>query len=173
MKCPRTRAAALAALLCASAVAQAQATEAPLNPAELAQCAQQVQTLRHDAPRLNAQSERLEARRTQITARGEKLKADVAAGQTDQLHANLALRERRQQHNAEASAFNGEIAQFVREVNALNLLKDQYDRNCSTRPFRRNDLQALPPEARRAMQMGLSDVVVPYVEGRPSVPLAP
>lgn len=156
------RAAALLVLLISPVAVLA--NETPLSPVELANCAQQVQTLRSDAPRLSAWSEDLEARRARINARGDSLKLDVAQQQKDDLQKGLALHDRRQQHNSEAGAFNVEIERFKREVAVINGLKDRYDRECSTRPFRRSDLMALPEAQRRAMQMGLADVVVPYIE---------
>lgn len=158
----------LAAALCLLAGA-AFANEAPLSPAELSQCAHRVQTLRNDAPRLNLVSERLEARRMQINRRGDNLRAAASGVDRTDLQAGLDLHTRRQQHNAEASAFNAEIEQFKREVNAINALKNDYDRSCAQRPFRRSDLAALPEPTRRAMQMGLADIVVPYLDGAPSI----
>ena len=162
MKTTMHHAAALLALLMGPGTALA--NETPMSPTELAACAQQVQTLRSDAPRLNAWSQQIEARRSTINARGDSLKLDAAQQQKNDLEAGIALHDRRQQHNAEASAFNAEIERFKREVNAINVLKNQYDRACSTRPFRRADLMALPEAQRRAMQMGLADVVVPYLD---------
>ena len=147
------------------------AAETPLSAPELAQCAQRVQTLRSDAPRLNQQSVRLEQRRALINRRGDQLKASAAQLQRDDLQAGLELHTRRQQHNAEATAFNAEIAHFRQQVDALNLLKDDYDRSCAQRPFRRADLMALPAPQRQAMQMGLADIAVPYIQGSQSASL--
>lgn len=137
----------------------------PLSPNELAQCAQRVHTLRSDAPRLTEQSVRLEQRRALINHRGDQLKLSVANAQRDDLKSGLDLHSRRQQHNAEATAFNAEMERFKQQVNALNVLKNDYDRSCSQRPFRRSELMALPEPQRRAMQTGLADIVVPYIDG--------
>ena len=46
----------------------------------------------------------------------------------------------------------------------MNNLKAKYDQQCAFRPYRRADLDALPPAQRQAMLTGLSDVSVPYLD---------
>lgn len=142
----------------------AAAGPAPLDLAALRECAARVQTLRSESPGLLRQSAALEARRQVLDGQAQALQAEAARADPDALEAQLALRQRRQQHNAEAQAFNDEIARQRQQIDALNVLKRSYERDCADRPYRRADLEALAPAAREAMRAGLDDIEVPYVD---------
>jgi hypothetical protein len=145
----------------------AQADAAPLKPDELRRCASQVQQLRADSPRLSEQSLEIDRERQQINQQTAALKAEDERLKPDDLKAGLDLHQRRQRNQAQAAALNARLGRLRREIQALNLLKTDYDRNCSNRPYRRADLDTLPENARNAMRAGMSDVQVPYIEAAP------
>lgn len=158
-------AAMLAALAFSAAVhAQQAPVQAPLSPAALAQCAQQALTLRTDAQRLNADNARFDAERAQINAEKAAIEAAAASTPKDDLDAHLALHQRNDAHVARATDFNNRIEQHKREIDQINVVKQQYDRNCSGRSYRRAELEALPPPLQDAMRRGLQDIVVPYLD---------
>lgn len=66
-------------------------------------------------------------------------------------------------YNAAAAAFNQRMDTFRENVKALNRVKRDYHRRCHGRPYARSDLLTLPAAQQKAMQQGLSDVVVPFL----------
>jgi len=161
----RNRAARLAALATGLMFAgMAQAEAPPLRLEELRRCASQVQQLRSGSAVLTAQSQRIELERNQINQRTAALSAEDVRLQPDNLKAGLDLHERRQRNQAEAQALNARLDQLRRQIDELNLLKADYDRGCSNRPYRRADLDTLPEPARAAMRSGMADVQVPYID---------
>lgn len=136
----------------------------PLSREALAQCAQQALTLRTDSQRLNADNDRFDAERVQINAEKAAIEAAAANVAKDDLNANLALHQRNDAHVARATEFNARIEEHKRQIDQLNGVKQQYDRNCSGRSYRRAELEALPAPMQDAMRRGLQDVVVPYLD---------
>lgn len=169
----RNRIASLVALACAAMTASAavHAEAAPLSVAELARCAGDALHLRDESARLNQLNAKLDQRREALNRRSAALEAESAQLDRSNLDAGLELNARQKQHNAEAESFNGEIARIRQDISAINGVKDNYDRNCSQRPYRRNDLATLPPAAQAAMRAGLADVAVPYLDTRVIRPL--
>lgn len=159
---------ALAGALTAGA---ARAEPAPLSSAELARCASDALQLRQESARINQLNATLDQRREAINRRSAALDAESAQLDRSNLDAGLELNARQQQHNADANSFNGEIARIRDDITAINGIKDRYDRSCSERPYRRNDLAALPAAAQAAMRSGLADVEVPYLDPRVLKPL--
>ncbi len=155
----------LAIALGASAPARAQ--PALLSHDELHRCATQVQSLRQDSDRLMRQTTQMQARKSSIEAQALKLQAEGDALPADDLRGHLALNERRKQHNEETVAFNAQIAQLKQQIGAVNVVRQQYDQNCSSRSYRRTDFNGLAPDAQQAMRAGLDDVRVPYLDGDP------
>lgn len=148
--------------LSASTVAVAEGK--PLSLPELQRCSGQVQQLRADSAKLTQQSQQLNAERDAINQRTAALTAeDAKTAQTD-LKNGLALHQRRMDNQAQAAALNARIAPLRREIDSLNLVKADYDRNCSGRPYRRADLESLPESQRSAMRAGMGDVQVPYID---------
>jgi uncharacterized protein YaiL (DUF2058 family) len=148
--------------LSASVVAKAEGT--PLTLPELQRCSSQVQQLRSDSSKLTQQSTQLTAERDVINQRTAALTAeDAKTAQTD-LKNGLALHQRRMDNQAQAAALNARIAPLRRDIDSLNVLKADYDRNCSGRPYRRADLDTLPEGQRSAMRAGMNDVQVPYID---------
>lgn len=135
----------------------AQAEQAPLSAVELAQCADQVQTLRAKSARLNQKNAEFEKRRTDIKARSGELNDGAKLSAIDENQKRLRL-------NTDVLRFNGDIKQFGSDVAALNVVKKNYDARCSGRSYRHSDFASLTPGARAAMQAGLSDVQVPYTQ---------
>ena len=158
-------------LACVLAAGAAHAEPAPLSSAELARCASDALQLRKESVRLNQLNASLDQRREAINRRSAALDAESAQLDRSDLDAGLELNARQQKHNTEANTFNGEIARIRDDIAAINGVKDRYDRNCSQRPYRRNDLAALPADAQAAMRAGLSDVEVPYLDTRVIKPL--
>lgn len=124
--------------------------EALLGTEALAECAEQVKTLRSEAERLNAQAAEQDARRERLEAQRQNLHNDS---------------ESRERYNEAARAFNEEVAAFQEELTEINALKTRYTENCAGRDYRREDLEALPKAQQEAMQRGLSDVRIPYDAG--------
>lgn len=163
--------AALSLGLTAAAIAHAESQ--PLTLPELQRCASQVQQLRQDSARLTQQSSQLAAERDAINQRSAALTAeDARTAQTD-LKNGLALHQRRMDNQAQAVALNARLAPLHREIDSLNLLKADYDRNCSGRPYRRAELDTLPEAQRVAMRAGMSDLRVPYIDPASAVTAAP
>ncbi|WP_043769393.1 hypothetical protein [Algiphilus aromaticivorans] len=121
--------------------------QAPLTAEVLAQCAEQVKTLRSEAERLNAQAAEQAERRERLEAQRQKLRENS---------------ESRKRYNEAARAFNDKVAAFQEELAEINALKTRYAENCASRDYRREDLDALPQAQREAMRRGLSGVRVPY-----------
>ncbi|WP_428309536.1 hypothetical protein [Hydrocarboniphaga sp.] len=135
-----------------------------LSLPELQRCSSQVQQLRTDSSKLTQQSQQLNAERDAINQSTAELTAeDAKTAQTD-LKSGLALHQRRMDNQAQAAALNARIAPLRREIDSLNLIKADYDRNCSGRPYRRADLESLPESQRSAMRAGMGDVQVPYID---------
>ena len=135
----------------------------PLSLNELRACASQVQQLRSESIRLVELSPRNDLKRNTINARTAALKAERARLSADDLKAGLDFHQRNKAHHAETLAFNAEMAQYRNDVVAVNTLKSRYDQRCNGRPYRRSDLDALPEAERHAMQIGLSDIEIPYL----------
>ena len=68
----------------------------------------------------------------------------------------------RKRYNEAARAFNEEVADFQRDLDAINALKARYAENCAGRDYRRADLNTLPEAQQKAMRRGLDDITVPY-----------
>ena len=136
----------------------------PLNRAELARCAAQVQTLRSDAPRLTQTSQTYDQRRQAINQRSAELRVLRDGVSPDDLAQGLAIRQQLQEHRERTIAFNAQVEQLKRDLIGLNALKQDYDRNCAKRSYRRSDLETLPPEQQSAMRAGLSGIAVPYLD---------
>lgn len=160
----------LAALLAATMPAAAQPP--PLGAAALAQCADYALRLRSESPQLNAQNAQLDQRRAFINQRSAALRAESAQRDRSDLQQGLDLHTRQQAHRREAASFNAEIAQIRREIAAINEIKNRYDQDCSQRPYRRKDLEALTPAQQQAMRAGLDDIEVPYVTPTPASALS-
>lgn len=124
-----------------------------LGAGALAECAEQVQTLRSEAQRLNAQAAQQAERRERLEAQRQNLHEDS---------------ESRERYNEAARAFNEDVAAFQEELTAINALKARYAENCAGRDYRRSDLDALPEAHRKAMRRGLDDVSVPYAVRDPA-----
>ncbi|SEQ97791.1 hypothetical protein SAMN04488038_11384 [Solimonas aquatica] len=159
------------ALLLGSAAAQAE--PAVLSGEALAACAQAALQLREQSPRLLQSSEQLEAERARINQRSAELKAQAAATPRDDLRAQLELRERRNAHNAQARDFNLRMDALKHDIDALNVVKDDYTQHCAQQSYRRSELAQLPPAAQEAMRMGLQDLQVPYIDSAAPSPAAP
>ncbi|MGQ0698976.1 MAG: hypothetical protein ACT4PZ_12130 [Panacagrimonas sp.] len=162
----------LALALTASLTCGAAQTQAPaLSAEQLARCAGQVQSLRDESARIHTLNAQHDRTRDAINARSAALKAERNTIDPDDLDAGLNLRERLAQHTANTLAFNAEIAKIRGEINAVSALKDEYDRNCAQRPYRRTDFDSLPEAARNAMRAGLSGVQVPFLDpASPPIP---
>lgn len=151
--------------LCTATWSAARAGDAePLSAAELARCAGQVQQLRGESARILAENARLDTQRAGIEARRREIHEAASTQARGDLAAGLALSERRQNLNAEAIAFNGQIAQIRSDIAAVNQVKAAYESGCAQRPYRRRDLEQLPQAAQDAMRAGLADVEVPYTD---------
>jgi hypothetical protein len=148
----------------AAANAESPTSQPPLSREALAQCAQQALSLRTDSQRLNADNDRFDVERTQINAEKASIEATAASVAKDDLNAHLALHQRNDAHVARATEFNARIEAHKRQIDQINGVKQQYDRNCSGRPYRRAELEALPAPLQDAMRRGLQDVVVPYLD---------
>lgn len=145
-----------------SGTAQAQAE--PLSAEALAQCASKVQHLRSEAPRLLVRSEQSDVQRESILQRQRALAEEAKNIGSEDLRAGLDYSERRRLLNDEARTFNAGIERLRAEIDAINLVKQQYDAACAQRPYRRSDFERLSPEAQAAMRAGLDGIEVPYLE---------
>lgn len=157
----------LAAVLCGALVgfAPARAEQAQaLSPEQLATCAGLVKALRSEAPRLTGLSHSYDQRRDFINNRSAALQAERKTIDPDDLSRGLDFRQRMQKHTAETIEFNQQVETLKRDVTAINLSRDRYDRECARRPYRRADLEALPADDAEAMRAGLSGVQVPYLD---------
>lgn len=146
------------------------ANEVPLDREALNACATQVHNLRVESIRLTQKNSELEPRRRAINERSAALKAERDAVPGDDFERSLAVRKSLQEHHAQTLAFNAEVEQLKREIVAVNALKQDYDRSCANRPYRRSDLAALPEAQRGAMQTGLNSVQVPYLDPATGTP---
>lgn len=155
---------AAGALTMVAGTAMAQTAPAPLDSAALNACATQVQNLRVESNRINQKNAELDVRRKAINERSAALKTERDNVPADNLERGLAVRASLQEHVSNTVKFNAEIEQIKREIVAVNLLKQNYDRDCANRSYRRNDLAALPEAQRAAMQAGLGGVQVPYLD---------
>ena len=134
---------------------------APLAPDALARCATQVQTLRQESARLLQTNSEYEVRRNTYNARSATLKAERDALTPDDLAAGLAWKQRQQEHQAQLVAFNADVEKLKTDIRAVNVVKREYDAGCAGRPYRQDDLKALPEPMRNAMTSGLGGVEVP------------
>jgi hypothetical protein len=159
----RTALAMSAAMMFGTGLATA-ANDTALSASELARCANQVERLRTESARLTQWNTQLDVRRDLINARAADLDKEAATIPKDDLKRGLDYVDRRKAHQAEAIKFNAEIDQIRKDIAALNVVKDEYDRNCADRSYRRSDLDALPAGPRTAMQAGLQGVAVPYID---------
>lgn len=130
----------------------------------LAQCATQVQHLREESARLNRHNGELDVQRKDINQRSAALQAERASLAPDDVEKGLNYRQRLQAHNANTLAFNARIEQIRLDIDAINVRKLEYDRECAKRPYHRADLDTLPTAQREAMRAGLSGVEIPYIE---------
>ncbi|MGB0218980.1 MAG: hypothetical protein ACPGJF_06570 [Sinimarinibacterium flocculans] len=147
-------------LVAGSAWAQSE----PLDADALARCAQQVQQLRSEAPRLLARNAQLDEQRESIQQRQRALAAEAKGIGSEDLNAGLGYSERRRALNDEARAFNAEIERIRDEIRAINVVKQQYAANCAQRSYRRSDFERLSPQAQAAMRAGMDGIEVPYTE---------
>ena len=154
----------IAAMLLAQASSSAFADGGALSRDELNHCATQVQALRSESTRLTSESFDANAQKSAYEARSMQLKAQAEALQPDDMKGSLALLEEQKQHNADLAAFNARIAQLRKQITEINTVRTQYDQNCSNRPYRRTDFYGMPETSQKAMQAGLSDVTVPYID---------
>lgn len=139
-----------------------------LSADELATCAGHVQRLREESPRLLQAGAHLDAERNALMRRRDGLYASAGG---DDLREGLERRQAREQLDTEMRAFNRRVEATRAEIAALNASWRDYDRLCSQRPYRRSDLERLPPAAQAAMRAGLQDVRVPYLpEALPESP---
>lgn len=145
------------------------AADTALGADELAACAERVGHLRTESARLLQQNGRLDAQRASLLDRRRGLESEPAP-RADDLNANLARYERRQQLEDETLVFNEQIERIRGEIATLNGVWKEYDARCANRPYRRSDLERLPPDAQQAMRAGLADVQVPYIPDRMSAP---
>ncbi|MGQ0619208.1 MAG: hypothetical protein ACT4QA_04685 [Panacagrimonas sp.] len=153
----------LGAMLSASVQAGDDGTR--LTADALARCANQVKTLREESARLMQLNARHDQTRAMINHRSAALQAERDAMSPDDLAKGLDFNQRMIRHTFETATFNQTIAEFKREIIAIDALKTDYDRHCAQRPYRRADLDALPDAAaREAMRAGLSGVQVPYLD---------
>jgi outer membrane murein-binding lipoprotein Lpp len=136
----------------------------PLGAGALAQCAQQVQQLRSEAPRLLARNAQLDVQRESIRRRQHAMSEEAKGIGSGELEAGLDYSERRRVLNDEARTFNAEIERIRGEIDAINAVKQQYTANCAQRSYRRSDFERLSPEAQAAMRAGLEGIEVPYIE---------
>lgn len=150
--------------LALAAMSSARAEAPPLSAPELSRCATQVQNLRAESLRLTQKNTEMEPRRRAINERSVALKAERDAVPADDMDRSLAVRQSLQEHHAQTVEFNTQVEQLKREIVAVNALKQDYDRDCANRPYRRSDLAALPDAQRSAMQVGLGGVQVPYLD---------
>jgi hypothetical protein len=161
------RAGVFAALAVVTGVATAQQTQTPatqpsaLSAPALARCATQVQTLRAESARLLQTNAEYEVRRNTYNARSATLKAERDALKPDDLAASLAWKQAQQSHQALLVAFNADVEKLKSDIRAINVVKADYDVTCAGRPYRRQDLEAMPEAARNAMSSGLGGVQVP------------
>lgn len=151
------------------AASDAQAERAPLSAAELAQCADQVQTLRARSAQLNEKNAEFEKRRADIKTRTNALKNSEASANTG-TQASSSHNQKNIRLKATIAQFNDDIEQFRNKVVALNQVKENYDAGCSGRSYRRSDFSNLKPASRAAMKAGLGDVQVPYTQALKPLP---
>lgn len=136
-------------------------TPNPLSAAELAVCAQRVQRMRTESGPLLQRNTALAQRRDAIEARRASLAQQAEAISRDDLEAELQRRSAQQQLNAEALALNRDMQAMREAVADLSAVRDDYDRDCAQRPYRRRELEALPRPQQEAMRAGLAGVQVP------------
>lgn len=125
-----------------------------LDAKALAACANKAQQLQFGSGELHQRLDMLASRRRTLLADSET----IGDGASPELTAA------RRQHDQTVVAFNADIATVRRDIQALNQVKADYDRDCSGRPYRRADLDAMPASAREAMRGGLANVQVPYLD---------
>ena len=147
-------------LLAQAAHAQPQ----PLSAEALARCASKVEHLRSEAPRLLARSDAADVQRESIRQRQQAMSEEARGIGSDDLRAGLDYSERRRLLNEEARAFNAGIEGLRREIDAINVVKQQYHAQCAQRPYRRADFERLSQAAQAAMRAGLEGIEVPYIE---------
>lgn len=159
------RTAAMVALALVANVAGAQQPQQQKPPAlapdTLARCATQVQTLRQESARLMQTNAEYEVRRNAYNERTSTLKAERDQLGPEDLAGGLAWKQRQQEHQAQLVAFNADVEKLKTDIRAINVVKRDYDGACAGRPYRQEDLKALPESAQKAMSTGLGGVEVP------------
>lgn len=125
-----------------------------LDATALAACADKAQRLQLGSGELHQRLDRLASQRRTLLADSDA----IGNGASPELTAA------RRQHEQTVVAFNADIATLRKDIQALNQVKADYDRDCSGRPYRRADLDAMPASAREAMRGGLANVQVPYLD---------
>lgn len=145
---------------------QAQQPAAPSKPPALAadvlaRCAGQMQTLRAESARLLRTNSEYEVRRNTYNERTATLKTERDALKPDDLAGGLAWKQAQQDHQAQLVAFNADVEKLKGDIRTVNKVKGEYDSTCAGRPYRKQDLDALPESARNAMNEGLGGVQVP------------
>lgn len=164
MESRKVRAAAMVALALVAHVAGAQQPQKKspaLAPEALARCASQVQTLRQESARLLQTNAEYEVRRNAYNERSSTLKTNRDELEPDDLAGGLAWKQRQQEHQAQLIAFNADVEKLKVDIRALNVVKRDYDATCAGKPYRQEDLKALPKSAQNAMSTGLGGVEVP------------
>lgn len=140
------------------------AERAPLGVAELRECAQKIQFLRTESNRIFQQHEVNERRRIANNQKSEALRAERASLSADELREGLDFHDRNERHQSDLRAFNAEIENFKREIVTANNEKLAYERDCNGRSYPRSAFEQLTPSEQAAMQRGLADVSVPYLD---------
>lgn len=165
---PRAVLLALTLPLVTAAAAQA---PTPMTIEELRGCAQQIQHLRTESPRLLTRNAAQDERLTRILDERRSLEQRRSALGRDDLEAGLAIRARQAELNTEARALNAEVQQLRDDITAIGAVRDDYDRACSGRPMRRSDVEQLSAADQAALRSGLRDVQVPFLP--PNLPPVP
>ena len=117
----RNRIASIVAGACVAMIASgaARAEPAPLSAGELARCASDALQLRTESARLKQLNARLDQRREALNRRSAALDAESARLDRSDLDAGLELSARQKQDNADADAFNVEIARIREDIGAI------------------------------------------------------
>lgn len=158
----------LLALVAPLAAAQ---SPSPMSREELAGCAERIQRLRAESPRLLARNAELDQRLEHIQAERRRLDAESAGLDRGDFERGLAIRARREQLNDEARALNAEVFRLREDIQAISAVKAEYDRVCAGRPLDRRDTATLTESQQAALRAGLADIQVPFLApGLPPVP---
>lgn len=143
----------------------------PMTREELAGCAERIQRLRAESPRLLARNAELDQRLERIQAERRRLDAESAGLDRGDFERGLAIRARREQLNDEARALNAEVFRLREDIQAIGAVKAEYDRVCAGRLLDRRDVATLTEAQQAALRAGLADIQVPFLApGLPPVP---